>query len=59
MAGVAGMVYRDPLVAALGGVTFLQGIFNLSCCRVGGCSVPAPPTTIKETTEIEYETIKK
>ncbi len=59
MAVVAGVVYRDPLVATLGGVTLLQGVFNLSCCGVHGCSIPRTKSGEETAPDTAYEIIKK
>jgi hypothetical protein len=54
LAVTAGIVYRDSLIATLGAVTFLQGLFNISCCGVVGCAVvPQPQRKTSGATQLE------
>lgn len=57
-AGIAGMVYRDPLVAMLGSITLLQGVFNLACCSMASCATPAPQRPTRGI-KMEYPMTKK
>lgn len=47
----------DSLLLGMGGILALQALFNVGCCGVGGCAVPAREAKAG-TDSVTYEEVK-
>ena len=47
----------DSLLLGMGGILALQALFNVGCCGVGGCAVPAKDAK-SGSDSVTYEEVK-
>ena len=56
---VQGILYHNNVLWMMGGLLLVQAVFNMGCCGVGGCAIPAKSQSKNQesTKPIEYEEV--
>ena len=56
---VQGILYHNNILWMMGGLLLVQAVFNMGCCGIGGCAVPAKSQSKNQESikPIEYEEV--